>query len=65
MVSVVIATHNRPEAVGRLLEAVASQNLGDLEVLVVDDGSERPAFNALEMTVADLERACPRSVGGA
>jgi glycosyltransferase involved in cell wall biosynthesis len=53
-VSVVIATHNRPQAVGRLLEAVAGQTLREIEVVVVDDGSEHPAFDALAATVASL-----------
>jgi glycosyltransferase involved in cell wall biosynthesis len=51
---VVIATHNRPQAVRNLLEAVAGQTLENIEVVVVDDGSERLAFEALETTVAGL-----------
>lgn len=52
--SVVIATHNRPQAVKRLLEAVARQDVEDLEVVVVDDGSEPAAFAELQGIVADL-----------
>lgn len=53
-VSVVIATHNRPQAVGHLLNAVASQSLKSIEVVVVDDGSESAAFEALQATIAGL-----------
>lgn len=53
-VSVVIATHNRPQAVRRLLETVARQTLRTLEVVIVDDGSEAQAFEDLRSTVAAL-----------
>jgi glycosyltransferase involved in cell wall biosynthesis len=54
LASVVIATHNRPDAVRRLLEAVAGQDLADLEVVVVDDGSQVQAWEALNGIVAAL-----------
>ncbi len=38
-VSVVIPTHDRAALVGRALRSVLAQTVGDLEVIVVDDGS--------------------------
>ena len=42
--SVIIPTHNRPEAIRRCLDALALQALpsGSFEVIVVDDGSTHP-----------------------
>ena len=37
--SVVIATYNRGPSVERLVRQLAAQNVGDIEVIVVDDGS--------------------------
>jgi len=39
-VSVVITTHNRPEMVQQALESALAQSMTDLEVIVVDDGSD-------------------------
>ncbi len=38
-VSIVIPTYNRPEFLGRSIASALQQSLGDLEVIVVDDGS--------------------------
>ena len=40
LVSVVIPAHNRETHLPRALESVLGQTYADLEVLVVDDGSE-------------------------
>lgn len=42
LASIVIPTRNRPQAVGRCLDALAEQTMppGSFEVIVVDDGSE-------------------------
>ena len=45
LVSIVITTHNRPELVARAIASALAQTIGDLEVLVVDDGS-RPPYEA-------------------
>jgi GT2 family glycosyltransferase len=47
--SVVIATHNRPAPVARLLGQLGQQTLapGEFEVVVVDDGSEPPVASGL------------------
>lgn len=39
--SVIVPVYNRPEEVGELLESVAHQTFDDLEVIVVDDGSQK------------------------
>lgn len=41
IVSVIIPTYNRPEFLGRALDSVLSQSYTELEVLVVNDGSEQ------------------------
>lgn len=52
--SVVVATRDRPAALGRCLEALARQSAAGLEVIVVDDASQDAA--AVREAVA---RACP------
>ncbi|MCI0673914.1 MAG: glycosyltransferase, partial [Myxococcaceae bacterium] len=42
LVSVVISAKNRPECIERLLASVRRQDLTDLEVVIVDDGSSPP-----------------------
>src|SRR5580698_3138964 len=60
VVSVVIATYNRPELLRRLLTQLATQKLGprSFEVLVVDDGSDPPAEPALGALELPLELRC-------
>ena len=41
-VSVVIPVRNRPDLLRRALQSVSSQTLGDVEIVVVDDGSDTP-----------------------
>jgi glycosyltransferase involved in cell wall biosynthesis len=55
LVSVVIATHDRPARLARLLDGLARQTLpfGQLEVIVVDDGSA-PATAAVLEAAAKL-----------
>jgi Glycosyl transferase family 2 len=43
LVSVIIATHGRHSSLPRAVESVLAQTVSDLEVIVVDDASERPA----------------------
>ena len=53
LVSVVCATFNRPEAVARLLDALAGQDLdGRFEVLLSDDGSPSAVLERLRSLVA-------------
>lgn len=50
-VSVILATRDRPQLVGRAARSVLDQDYRDLELIVVDDGSAVPARDAL----TDLE----------
>jgi glycosyltransferase involved in cell wall biosynthesis len=45
--SVIIPTHNRPDLLRRAVMSVLKQSDGDFELIVVDDGSVRPASEAL------------------
>jgi glycosyltransferase involved in cell wall biosynthesis len=42
-VSVIVPTRDRPDALSACLAALTAQTAADLEVIVVDDGSRRPA----------------------
>jgi GT2 family glycosyltransferase len=53
-VSVVVPTRDRPEALSRCLVRLAAQDLGELEVVVVDDGSRSP-----KTVAAAVDRAYP------
>lgn len=41
--TIVITTHNRPEWLTRAIESALAQTVDDIEILVIDDGSEPPA----------------------
>jgi len=45
LVSVVIAVHNGVGGIGRALESISNQSLEDIEIIVVDDGSEDETRN--------------------
>jgi hypothetical protein len=70
LLSVVMPTHNRPE---RLLEAatsVLSQQLVEIELVIVDDGSEPPTVAATEQLATDprvtvVRNEVPVGPGGA
>lgn len=47
LVSVIIPTRNRAEKLARCLDSVYKSDYPRLEVIVVDDASDRPAFDAL------------------
>ena len=57
LVSVIVATHNRPRILDRTLRAIAEQRLQEIEVLVMDDGS---GAEALEETRAVVDALDPR-----
>lgn len=48
MVSAVVTTHNRLDLLPRALDSVAMQDYSNLELVVVDDGSEQPADSVVE-----------------
>ena len=39
--SIVVAVYNRPEEMYELLDSIVNQEFKDLEIIVVDDGSEK------------------------
>ena len=45
--TVIIPTHNRPDLLRRAVISVLKQSDGDFELIVVDDGSARPASESL------------------
>jgi len=64
-VSVVIPTYNRAAKVQKGIGSVLRQTFSDLEVLVVDDGSEDDTGKALAETFGDRIRYCYQSNQGA
>jgi GT2 family glycosyltransferase len=42
LVSIVIPTKNRPDSLARVLDSARAQDYADVEILVVDDGSQPP-----------------------
>ena len=40
--SIVVPVYNRPDEVDELLESLCSQTLKDFEVVIVEDGSQKP-----------------------
>ncbi|AHM62547.1 family 2 glycosyl transferase [Flammeovirgaceae bacterium 311] len=46
--SIIIPVYNRPEELDELLESLSQQRFTDFEVLVVEDGSSRPARHIAE-----------------
>jgi glycosyltransferase involved in cell wall biosynthesis len=54
--SVVIPVYNRPAEAVRAIESVCSQQVEDIEILVVDDGSDPPL--ALPQILTDDPRLC-------
>ncbi|GGL55938.1 glycosyltransferase family 2 protein [Halocalculus aciditolerans] len=56
LVSVVLPTHDRPELLRRAVETVTAQTYDRVELVVVDDRSERPAADVLaEVDTSGLE----------
>lgn len=47
-VSVIIPTYKRPHVVGMAIRSILSQDMADLEVLVMDDCPEEPAEDAIK-----------------
>jgi glycosyltransferase involved in cell wall biosynthesis len=56
LLSVVVPTHNRAARLQRALESLQAQTVGDLEVVVVDDGST----DSTPSLVADVQARDPR-----
>lgn len=58
LISVIVTTYNRPDALSAVLRALLDQTDASFEVVVADDGSRQPTFDA----VAAFSNA-PRSTG--
>ncbi len=56
LLSVVIPTHNRPDRLGAAVRSVLDQDYGNVEVLVVDDGSGPETSAALDRLTAGDRR---------
>lgn len=52
LVSVVIATRERPELLMRAIRSILAQSLQEIEVIVIDDGSSRPVIDYYRSTAA-------------
>lgn len=52
--SIIIPVYNRPEELDELLESLSRQRFKDFEVLVVEDGSSRPAKEVAEKWASQL-----------
>src|SRR5262245_16886500 len=68
LVSVVIPTRNRASLLERTLRSVLAQRMGDLEVVVVDDGSTDDTTSvagAADVRVAVVRNQTPEGVSAA
>ena len=46
--SIVVAVYNRPEEMYELLDSIVNQEFKDLEIIVVDDGSEKSSREVVD-----------------
>lgn len=52
--SVIIPVFNRPEDLEELLQSLTRQNYSDFEVIVIEDGSQKPAVDVCDRFMQDL-----------
>jgi glycosyltransferase involved in cell wall biosynthesis len=64
-VSVIVPTRDRPAMLPTALESVLEQSLGDVEVVVVDDGSREPARLAMDPRIRVVRFPASRGYGAA
>lgn len=57
LVSVIITTHNRPDLLKRTIQSVVKQTYENLEIIVIDDGSEQYA-NQMSQEFGDKRIIC-------
>ena len=56
LVSCVIPTHNRPRLAAEAVESVLNDHVEEIEVVVVDDGSEARNFEVLSRKIGEVPR---------
>ncbi len=54
LVSVIVTTHERPDALGAVLDALARQDVGGFEVVIADDGSGAATAARIAQAQADF-----------
>lgn len=59
MVSVIIPNYNAEKYIRQCIESVLSQNYGDLEIIIVDDGSTDNSWNIIKEMATGDERIKP------
>jgi glycosyltransferase involved in cell wall biosynthesis len=64
-VSVIVPTHDRPALLPTAVESVLGQSLGDVEVVVVDDGSREPVRLATDPRISVVRLSESRGYGAA
>ena len=62
-ISVIIPTCNRPELLGRAIKSVLNQTFQDFEVIVVDDGEEKPAEQTVKSFHSDVRVKYVKNIG--
>ncbi len=53
--SIIVPVYNRPDEVAELLESLASQSFRDFEVVIVEDGSQKPCKDVCERYASILD----------
>lgn len=66
LVSVIVTTKNRHDLLPRAIESVLTQTMPDLEIVVVDDGSEEPArYRGSDSRVRVIRNEHSKGISGA
>ena len=55
MYSIIIPVYNRPDEVDELLESLTTQTVKDFEVIIVEDGSQKPCKDVCDKYVGKLD----------
>ena len=55
MYSIIIPVYNRPDEVDELLESLTAQTVKDFEVIIVEDGSQKPCKDVCDKYVGRLD----------
>ena len=53
--SIVVAVYNRPGEMYELLDSIVNQEFKDLEIIVVDDGSDKPSRDIVDHFKKELK----------